>query len=54
MSELRGLKDTIFDFFKNVLVMAEDESIRRARLGLVQHIAALSEGIVDLTKVEGF
>jgi glycyl-tRNA synthetase beta subunit len=37
-----------------VLVMHEDESIRRARLGLVQHVAALSQGIVDLSKVEGF
>jgi glycyl-tRNA synthetase beta subunit len=54
LSEVRGMKDTIFDFFKNVMVMADDEAIRRARLGLVQHVAALSEGIVDLTKVEGF
>jgi len=54
MTELRGLQGKIFDFFKDVLVMAEDESMRRARLGLVQHVAALSEGIVDLSKVEGF
>ncbi len=54
LSELRGLKDIIFDFFKHVLVMAEDESVRRARLGLVQHVALLAEGIVDLAKVEGF
>ncbi|HLF27069.1 MAG TPA: glycine--tRNA ligase subunit beta [Anaerolineae bacterium] len=54
ISELRGLKDVIFDFFKSVLVMAEDETARRARLGLVQHVARLSEGIVDLSKVEGF
>ena len=54
LTELRGLKDTVFAFFEKVLVMAEDESIRKARLGLVQHIAALSEGIVDLSKVEGF
>jgi len=54
MTELRGLQGKIFDFFKDVLVMAEDELMRRARLGLVQHVAALSEGIVDLSKVEGF
>ena len=54
MRELRELKDTIFAFFEKVLVMHEEESIRRARLGLVQHVAALSEGIADLSKVEGF
>jgi len=54
LTELRGMKDTIFTFFEKVLVMHEDQAIRRARLGLVQHIAALSEGIVDLSKVEGF
>jgi glycyl-tRNA synthetase len=54
LTELRGLKDIIFDFFKDVLVMAEDEAVRGARLGLVQHIALLAQGIVDLAKVEGF
>jgi len=54
VSELRGLRDTIFTYFEKVLVMAEDPAVRQARLGLVQHIAALSEGIVDLSKVEGF
>ena len=54
VSELRGLRDTIFTYFEKVLVMAEDPAVRQARLGLVQHIAAFSEGIVDLSKVEGF
>jgi glycyl-tRNA synthetase len=54
LGELRGMKDTIFDFFEKVMVNAEDEALRRARQGLVQHIAALSDGIVDLSKVEGF
>ena len=54
LTELRSLKDIIVDFFKHVLVIAEDESVRRARLGLVQHVALLAEGIVDLGKVEGF
>jgi glycyl-tRNA synthetase len=41
-------------FFDDVLVMAEDEVLRENRLALLQHIAALTEGIVDLTRVEGF
>ncbi|MBN1248054.1 MAG: glycine--tRNA ligase subunit beta [Anaerolineae bacterium] len=41
-------------FFDEVLVMAEDEVLRRARLALLQRIAALADGIVDLSKLEGF
>jgi glycyl-tRNA synthetase len=41
-------------FFDDVLVMAEDETLRENRLALLQRIAALTDGIVDLTKVEGF
>jgi glycyl-tRNA synthetase len=41
-------------FFDDVLVMAEDEALRENRLALLQRIAALTEGIVDLTRVEGF
>jgi glycyl-tRNA synthetase len=45
---------TIAKFFVDVLVMAEDPSVRETRLALLQHIAALPKGIVDLSKVEGF
>jgi glycyl-tRNA synthetase len=41
-------------FFDEVLVMAEEDAIRENRLGLLQHIAALSAGIVDLSYLEGF
>ena len=41
-------------FFDDVLVMAEDRSLRENRLALLQRIAALTRGIVDLTRVEGF
>jgi len=41
-------------FFDKVLVMAEDASLREARLALLQRIAGLAEGIVDLSKLEGF
>ena len=46
--------EPITAFFDDVLVMAEDETLRENRLALLQHIAALTEGIVDLTRVEGF
>jgi glycyl-tRNA synthetase len=44
----------ITTFFDNVLVMAEDEALRLNRLALLQRIAGLTEGIVDLSKLQGF
>ncbi|MBI3158706.1 MAG: glycine--tRNA ligase subunit beta [Chloroflexi bacterium] len=41
-------------FFDKVLVMAEDETVRANRLGLVQRIAALADGVADFSKLEGF
>jgi glycyl-tRNA synthetase len=41
-------------FFDKVLVMAEDEKVRQNRLALVEQIAGLSDGIADLSKLEGF
>ncbi len=44
----------INSFFDDVLVMAEDVKLRENRLGLVQRIAALAEGVADLSHLEGF
>ncbi len=41
-------------FFDTVLVMAKEDDLREARLALLQRIAALADGIVDLSKLEGF
>jgi glycyl-tRNA synthetase len=41
-------------FFEAVLVMAEDPAVRANRLGLLQRVAALSSGVVDFSKLEGF
>ncbi|MEA3377923.1 MAG: glycine--tRNA ligase subunit beta [Chloroflexota bacterium] len=46
--------DRYFARESGVLVMAEDEAVRRNRLGQLQHIAALASGIVDLSRLEGF
>ncbi|KAL3516847.1 hypothetical protein ACH5RR_023749 [Cinchona calisaya] len=42
------------DFFNNVFVMVEDERIRNNRLSLLQKIADLPKGIVDLSVLPGF
>ena len=41
-------------FFDIVLVMAEKPELRQNRLGLLQRIAALTDGVADLSKLEGF
>jgi glycyl-tRNA synthetase len=41
-------------FFDIVLVMAEEPLIRQNRLGILQRIAALADGVADLSKLEGF
>jgi glycyl-tRNA synthetase len=52
--ELRALHAPINRFFTDVLVMAEDPAVRQARLALVQRIAALPDGIADLSLLQGF
>jgi glycyl-tRNA synthetase len=42
------------NFFDKVLVMAEDKKLQGNRLGILQRIAALSQGVTDLSKLEGF
>ncbi len=49
-----SLIPAINEFFDKVLVMAEDEAVRRNRLALVGQVANLSSGIADLSKLEGF
>jgi glycyl-tRNA synthetase len=53
-SALAPLIPAIQTFFDKVLVMHEDQSIRQTRQALLQHIWHLADGIVDLSKVEGF
>jgi glycyl-tRNA synthetase beta subunit len=51
---LRQLRAPINTFFADVLVMADDPAVRQARLALVQRIAALANGIADLSQLQGF
>ncbi|HNQ94249.1 MAG TPA: glycine--tRNA ligase subunit beta [Anaerolineales bacterium] len=48
------LTPSINAFFDKVLVMSEDKKLQENRLGLLQQIAALSKGIADMSKLEGF
>ena len=51
MAELR---DPINRFFEDVLIMVDDPDLKQSRLALAQHIAALPDGIADLSQFEGF
>jgi glycyl-tRNA synthetase beta subunit len=51
------LVDVIDRYFakeSGVMVMAEDPALRENRLALLQHVAALADGIADLSRLEGF
>jgi len=54
MIQLSALQPVIARFFDDVLVMTEDQALRENRLGLLQRIAALPKGIVDLSRLERF
>jgi glycyl-tRNA synthetase len=41
-------------FFEGVMVMADDQSLRQNRLGLLQQVAAMTKGVADFSKLEGF
>jgi glycyl-tRNA synthetase len=54
LTALTALVPAISRFFDEVLVMAKDEALRLNRLRLLQGIADLTDGIVDLSKLQGF
>jgi glycyl-tRNA synthetase len=54
VANLRQMTPIINQFFDNVLVMDENEEVRHNRLALMQHIAALTKGLADLSELEGF
>jgi glycyl-tRNA synthetase len=51
---LLGLGKPVERFFTDVFVMVEDAVVRENRLALLQRIAALPGGLVDLTQVLGY
>jgi glycyl-tRNA synthetase len=53
-AQLQKLQAPINDYFEKVLVNADDPALRSARLGLIQHIAALPSSVADLSKLQGF
>jgi glycyl-tRNA synthetase beta subunit len=54
LTTVRPMIPAIDGFFDTVLVMHDDQALRENRLALLQAIWALSAGIVDVTRLEGF
>jgi glycyl-tRNA synthetase len=54
VATLHDLRPAINTFFDEVLVMDEDTAVRHNRLALLQHIASLTDGLADLSQLEGF
>jgi glycyl-tRNA synthetase len=54
LTAVRPMIPAINGFFDEVLVMHDDQSLRETRLALLQDIWALSRGVVDVTRLEGF
>jgi len=48
------LVSVINTFFDAVLVMDEEETVRNNRLGLLQQVAGMMDGVADLSCLEGF
>jgi glycyl-tRNA synthetase len=54
MQAFQPVMPVINRFFDAVLVMAEDQTVRANRLGLLQKVAGLAKGTADFSKLEGF
>lgn len=54
LEDLESLVPLITAYFDEVLVMADDEELRHARLGTVQRVVHLAEGVMDFSRLEGF
>jgi glycyl-tRNA synthetase beta subunit len=54
LEDVAQLVPLITAYFEDVLVMAEDEQLRRSRLGTLQRIVQFAEGVLDFSRLEGF
>ena len=53
MENVTALRPAVDRFFDEVLVMAEDEKIRRNRLALLGRVGALFAPVADFSKIQG-
>ncbi len=54
LASLRQMEPSITRLFDAVLIMDDDAAVRENRLALLQRVAGLARGVVDLSVMEGF
>ena len=54
ITEIEQMVPDINLFFDNVLVMDKDKIVKENRLAILQKISAMSNGLADLSQLEGF
>jgi len=54
INKVEEMVPDIDEFFDNVLVMDKDSVVKENRLAILQKISAMSKGLADLSRLEGF
>jgi glycyl-tRNA synthetase len=54
ITRIEQMVPDINEFFDNVLVMDKDSAVKENRLAILQKISAMSNGLADLSQLEGF
>jgi glycyl-tRNA synthetase len=54
LTAIQSLIPAINTYFDEVLIMDQDTAVRENRLGLVQEVASLTQGVADFSRLEGF
>ena len=52
LKQLAGLRENVDAFFDQVMVMAEDDSLRANRLALLQSLSMLFLRVADLSRLQ--
>jgi glycyl-tRNA synthetase beta chain len=52
LSQLAGIRESVDNFFDNVMVMADDEAVKQNRLALLSQLSGLFLGIADISVLQ--
>ncbi|MBQ4859824.1 glycine--tRNA ligase subunit beta [Pseudoalteromonas sp. MMG007] len=52
LSQLAGIRQSVDNFFDNVMVMADDEAVKQNRLALLSQLSGLFLGIADISVLQ--
>lgn len=52
LKQLAGLRESVDEFFEQVMVMVDDEALKLNRLALLQHLQILLQGVADISLLQ--